>query len=222
MLRPFVLALMTLNFSLAFSATDSQSSFNVAQFVRETKAKSSFSERTLSVALIHSPTSQTEFAASGEQGHYVSNSAFGVGVRQTYSPARTLGYTWGMAIETLGNFREINVNGIAHTSTAGDNRLYFLDVDPSVSYRLNGSGYVLAGINYALPLVKNILGTELSGNFGYQAGGGLHVSSKWNVEAVYREINFRGERGIESGLPAKELSSLSYNGLLLRASYVLN
>ncbi len=222
MLRLFVLIFIQGFFIFAIASTDNTSSFNVAQFVRESKIGSGFSPRALSISLVHSPTTHAEFDTAGESGHYVSNSSFGIGARQSFTPTHSLGYSWGTTLESLNNFREISVNGNSFTNSAGDTHLYFLNVDPSVSYGIGGTGYILAGFNYAFPLTKNILGTELSGSFGYQAGGGLHVSSKWNIEAIYRDIGFRGERLASSGLPAKDLDRLSYSGLLLRASYVLN
>ncbi len=224
MLRLFVLALSYLSFFSVNAATDSTTAFNVAQFVRESKMRSSFNPRSVSVSLIHSPTTQTEFAAAGEQGHYISNSSFGFGVRQAYNPAYTLGYNWGATFETIAQFREINVNGSEVQPSRGDSRLWFATLDPSVTYGINGSGYILAGLNYALPLTKNILGTELSGSFGYQVGGGLHMGSRWNVEALYRQINFGADRSADlgAGLTAQSLDRFRYSGLLLRASYALN
>lgn len=200
MLRLFVLTFIQSIFIFTLAAADTTNSFNVAQFVRESKIRSGFNPRNLSISVVHSPSSSS-----------------GISVRQTSSVPFSLGYNWGVTLESLSNFREIL--GTSAASSTDDTNLYFLNIDPSVSYGIHRTGYILAGLNYAFPLAKNKLGTDLSGSFGYQAGAGVDLSARWNIEAIYRDIGFRGERLATSALAARDLDRLSYAGLLLRASY---
>ncbi|OQW46078.1 MAG: hypothetical protein A4S09_16725 [Proteobacteria bacterium SG_bin7] len=200
MLRLFVLTFIQSIFIFSQAAADDTSSFNIAQFVRELKIRSGFGSGSWAIGLLLSPNTDTDFDAAG--------TAFGLGITQSFYRPHAFGYKWGANLESL--------------KAAQDSNLNFLNIDPSVSYAPNSSGYFLVGLNYSFPLTKTVLETELAGSLGYQAGGGVYIGPKWNIEAIYRDIGFRGERLAGPRLPTKDLDRLSSSGLLVRASYVLN
>ncbi len=190
MLRLFVLATMQVIFFQASAATESTSSFNIAQFVRETINRSSFNSKNFGVALGFSDFSATSGASN----------SLGVGIRYAQLPLSSVGYVLGATLESI------------------DSHLYTLTFDPSISFGINGMGYLLGGFSYSLPLVETIANSESSGDFGYHAGAGLQVTPRWNIEALYRQLNFQNERSTNP----KDPDYLRYSGLLLRATYALN
>lgn len=228
MLQKKIFVLLTLFASSALSATES--SFNVADVARQTGVlNDNFKTKKTSLSNGHglsfnfSGMNRTHFSAYNESGEYNSGNLFGFGYRSQYANQNEFGISWGIALELINNFQSITVNDVTYkNSFTANESLAFITADPSLTFGITQNVYLLGGVNLAYPITKNILSTDLGPNWGYQVGAGVKIFD-WNVEGIYRQINFTASRSANSDLSvsSKSLNSFDHSGVMLRATYIV-
>ena len=228
MSHKIILILLTLFASYSKSATEGI--FNVADVARQTgvltdnfKAKKSSLSNGQGLSISFSSMSKTRFSAYNETGEYNSGNFFGFGYRSQYANRNEVNVSWGLSLELINNYQSITINDVTYKSSNMSNQnLVFMAAEPNLTYGVTDTVYLLGGVNLAYPITKNILSTDLEPNWGYQMGAGIKLSA-WNLEGVYRQINFSASRSANSemAVSSRSLNSFDHSGVMLRATYIV-
>lgn len=132
-----------------------------------------------------------EFATKvgGTTTNYTTTRALGLGFKLSDVSSDSIGWSAGLSYEWP--------RGISPTMGAGSEpNLSMLLFESNGTLGMPQNFFLEAGLNYSVPITSGLgSGIELNNGFGVQLGGGYVPAPNFNIELLYRTVNFEGKSG---------------------------